>query len=352
MARTMKRRVWLWMLASVLLAALAGSCGKRAAVAPPDPGTWKFAAVFDTQGNPREGTVVNEPVARLIAEDIARERVDFVLMGGDLVNGWFRNGGVGFAGQYGIWKKAMAPVAQSGIRIFPIRGNHDHGPERTVLPPLPAQHEPAPGDLERLEKAYRDAVTTGVPRNGPAGTEGLTYSFAHKNALVVALDVYSGGEHRVPQEWLDAQLAGGGRRQRHIFVYGHEPAFETIHKDNLAAFPEARDRFWDSLGAAGARVYFCGHDHIYNRAAVADRQGREIRQVIAGTGGGALKSWPGAYPDPRVRGERHDERYHGYLLVTVAGTKATVAWKAIVSQPGGTSWKVLDAFAYDLATAN
>jgi hypothetical protein len=343
------RRAWLFAVAALLASLLAGACGKRAAVATGGAAAWRFAVVCDTQGNPRDGTVVNEAVARTIAEDIVRERVDFVLMGGDLVNGWFRNGGVSFPEQYAIWKRAMAPLLQGGVRIFPVRGNHDHGPERTVLPPLPAQHEPAPGDLERLEKAYREAVTGGLPGNGPAGAKGLTYGFVHKNALVVALDEYAGGEHRVPQAWLDAQLARADGR--HVFAYGHEPAFETIHKDNLAAFPEARDRFWDSLGAAGARVYFCGHDHIYNRAAVADRQGREIRQVIAGTGGGALKSWPGSYPDPRVRGEGHSERHHGYLLVTVDGPRATVEWRAIVDPggPGGeVSWQVPDSFSYDL----
>ena len=158
-AGTMTRRTWMHIFAILLLSVWAVACGQSGGVAPETFTAWKFAVVNDTQGNPREGTVVNEPVARMIAEDVVREKADFLLVGGDLINGWFRNNGVDFTEQYAIWKNAMSPIYQNSIRIYPIRGNHDHGPERTVLPPLPAQHEPAPGDLERLEKAYRDAVT-------------------------------------------------------------------------------------------------------------------------------------------------------------------------------------------------
>ena len=343
----MTRRTWMYICVILLLSVLTGACGNSAGVVPETSSVWKFAVISDTQGNPSEGTVVNEPVARMIAEDAVREEVDFVLVSGDLVNGWFRNNGVDFAEQYAIWKKTMAPVYQKGIRIYPIRGNHDHGPERTVLPPLPAQHEPAPGALERLEAAYREAVAQDLPRNGPEGEKGLTYSFIHKNAFIVALDEFKNQEHTVSQTWLDEQLAAVGNR--HVFVYGHEPAFETIHRDNLAAFPDARDKFWDSLGAAGVRAYFCGHDHIYNRAVIADTKGREIRQIIAGTGGGSLKAWPGTYPDQRVRGEYHNEQYHGYLLITVDDAKATIEWKAMVNENDETAWKVLDSFVCDIS---
>jgi hypothetical protein len=163
-------------------------------------------------------------------------------------------------------------------------------------------------------------------------------------ALIIGLDQYANGQHKIHQTWLDRALLGAVGR--HVFVYGHEPAFETNHKDNLAFFPEDRDRFWDSLGAAGARAYFCGHDHFYNRALVRDRAGREIRQIIAGTGGGPLKAWAGSYADKRVIGEFHDEKHRGYLLVTVEGPAVTIAWKAMIEEGGGRAWRVLDRLEY------
>ncbi len=313
------------------------------------PAAWKFAVVSDTQGNNKEGengSCINDEIVRAIAEDIARERPDFVLVSGDLVNGWFRNGGVDFADQYASWQEAMGPVYRGRIRIYPIRGNHDSGPERLVLSPLPAKYEPQPGALERLEQAYKKAFPK-VPQNGPRNEKGLTYSFGHKNAFIIGLDQYTAGQHKINQAWLDGQLAKAGKR--HIFVYGHEPAFEAGHEDNLSFFPRERNLFWDSLGRAGARAYFCGHDHFYNRASISDSQGHEIRQVIAGTGGGAPKSWSGSYKDKRVKGEYYDAEHRGYLLITIEGSRAIISWKAIVSENGAVTWKVLDSFAYDIA---
>jgi 3',5'-cyclic AMP phosphodiesterase CpdA len=332
-------------------AACSGVPGPVAAGARPEaPGPWCFAVISDTQGDNKDvagKSGLNDAVIKPLAEAIAREKIDFLLVSGDLAGGWFRNGGTGYDTQYANWRAAMRPVYQAGIRVYPIRGNHDDGPERLVLPPLPANLEPPPGSQARMKQAFLAAFPEPyIPGDGPAGEERLTYSVVHKNALVVGLDQYANGQHKVSQDWLDRALRGASGR--HVFVYGHEPAFETNHKDNLACFPEERDRFWDSLGTAGAKAYFCGHDHFYNRALVRDRAGREIRQIIAGTGGGPLKAWAGAYADKRVTGEFHDEKHRGYLLVTVDGPRATIEWKALFEEGGTTVWKTLDVFRYSL----
>ena len=78
------------------------------------------------------------------------------------------------------------------------------------------------------------------------------------------------------QAWFDARIAS--KTEAHLFVYGHEPAFGVNHNDNLALYPRERDLFWNALGKGGGRVYFCGHDHLYNRADLLDdaykREGR------------------------------------------------------------------------------
>ncbi len=313
---------------------------------------WKFAVISDTQGDNRERnnkTCINDTVVQAIADDVVRENPDFVLVAGDLVNGWFRNGGTGYAVQYANWREAMKPVYQAGIRVYPVRGNHDSGPERLALPPLPSHLEPPSDTPVLLKKAFRDAFSESyIPVNGPAGEEGFTYSFTHKNAFIVGLDQYTGGQHKVNQDWLDRQLAGN--RIPHVFVYGHEPAFETRHKDNLAFYPKERDLFWGSIGRAGAKIYFCGHDHFYNRALIPDNSGNHIRQIIAGTGGGALRTWSGVYKDgKRVQGEYHNNNHHGYILVTVDGPRVNVAWRAMVRENDAVTWRILDSFAYTLS---
>jgi len=307
---------------------------------------WKFAVIGDTQGDNSEqknSSCINDQILNSSAADIAAERPDIVLVSGDLVNGWFRNGGTGFALQYANWKKAMKPVFSTGIKVFAVRGNHDSGPERVVLPPLPSHFEPLPGSLALLEKEYKNAVIGKyIPINGPEKEKGLTYSFVHKNACIIGLDQYAGEQHKVSQEWLDQQLSKN--TQNHLFIFGHEPAFEAGHRDNLSFYPEQRNRFWDSIGKAGGKIYFCGHDHFYNRALIYDSNGNPVWQIIGAPAGGKLRKWSGTYKESgRVKCEYYNSDYHGYILVTVDGTKVKVEWRAL-TDASTNKWQVLDTF--------
>ncbi|MFH0976243.1 MAG: metallophosphoesterase [Spirochaetota bacterium] len=312
-----------------------------------DSKQWKFVVISDTQSDNNDKinkSCINDKIVRLIAEDIVKEKPEFVIISGDLINGWLKNNGTDYNVQYADWKKAMAAVYCAGIRVYPVRGNHDDSPERLALPPLPSHLEPPPDASLQLKKAFKEVFNESyIPQNGPACEQGLTYSFTHKNALIIGIDLYAGSQHKVNQEWLNRQLAG--IKKLHIFIYAHEPAFETNHKDNLSYFSKDRDLFWDSIGKAGAKIYFCGHDHMYNRALIPDSAGNPVRQIIAGTGGGRLRAWSGAYKDSRVKGEYHNNDYHGYVLVTIDDRKITVAWKALINKGEEKSWQILDEFS-------
>ncbi len=330
---------------------IAFGCGDTNSSAAEPRAIWRFAVIGDTQGGNRDAknkSCVNDEILGLIAADVAAERPEFVLVTGDLVNGWFRNGGTDYSTQYAGWKRAMKPVYGAGVKIYAVRGNHDSGPERLALPPLPAHLEPRSESLIMLEKEYRKAMIEPYsPQNGPEKEKGLSYSFIHNNARIIALDQYTRGQHTINQEWLDRQLSD--HTQLHLFVFGHEPAFEANHRDNLSFFPERRDRFWDGIGKAGGRIYFCGHDHFYNRALIADHSGNPLRQIIAGTGGGKLKKWPGSYKEnKRVKGEYHNSDHYGYILATIDGLKVKIEWRAIVDASHRT-WRVLDTFSYSAA---
>lgn len=315
--------------------------------------SWKFVVVGDTHGDNRGAnntSCINDVVVRAIADDIVKENPDFILVAGDLVNGWFRNGGTDYAVQYANWKNAMKSVYEAKIRAYPIRGNHDSGPERLALPPLPARYEPSPDTPILLKKAFTDAFSEDyIPKNGPVEEKGLTYSFVHKNAFIIGLDQFTGGGHRVNQMWLNRQLAENG--SIHVFVFGHEPAFDTSHRDNLAFYPKRRDAFWNSIGRAGARMYFCGHEHLYNRAMIPDNGGNEIRQIVVGTGGGTSKAWSDmGKSNKKAETEYHNSDHSGYALVTVTGPQVTVVWKALVISQPIDVWKILDEFTYSVLT--
>jgi hypothetical protein len=316
---------------------------------------WKFAVISDTQGDRKseaQKPFINEKVLALIAGDIVREEPDFVLVAGDLVSGWLHNGGAEYVEQFATWKEVMKPVYDAGIKVYPIRGNHEVGPERLALSPLPANLEPPEGSQVALKEAFRKSFNQGyIPQNGPAGEEGFTYSFSHKNALIIGLDEFTVSQHKVNEVWFDSQIAL--KTEAHLFVYGHEPAFGVYHTDNLSFFNEDRDKFWNAIGKGGGRVYFCGHDHMYNRAAIVDKDGDILRQIVVGTGGGSPRTWSGKYlEEARVKGEYSKDGLYGYVLVTIDGTKATIQWKAINGVEAGYTWQIPDTFSYDLSETN
>lgn len=309
---------------------------------------WQFAVISDTQNNSREDSnsvCINEEILPLIAEDIADFQPDFVLVSGDLVNGWLRNGGTDYSTQYKTWNSAMKPVYKKGIKIYAVRGNHDSGPERVALRRLPKHLEPGKKSLLKLKKSFKIAnIRKYTPQNGPKKEKGLTYSFIHKNAHFIGLDQYTNGQHKVNQAWLARQLYK--KTKKHLFIFGHEPAFGTDYPDNLSFYRKKRDLFWNIIGRGGAKVYFCGHDHFYNRSLIHDSRGNGVWQIIGGTGGGKLQKWSGNYKESsRVMCEYHNSDHYGYILVTIDGMEATIQWRALTDVQDR-EWEVLDSFSY------
>lgn len=308
---------------------------------------WRFAVICDTRGDNNDTpgkSCINDFILGTIAKSVANDDVQLVIFPGDLVNGWASPGGTPYAKQFENWKAAMAPIYSKNINVYTVRGNHEFGPYKGDVRPVPY-----PYPLERnvdLVKAYDDAFGKDNPQNGPAGEIGLTYYFSHKNAFFVAFDQLE-NFYKNNQPWFDEVLEKKFNKKEtpHIFTYGHMPAFSIGHNDCLATYPEDRDKFWNSFGKAGGKIYFCGHDHLYNRAGIKDSNGNEIFQVLSGSCGAPNSSWTAPYKDSRAHGYFHNESKYGYMLVTIDGKKVSVEWKAW-DVNGDFKWVVLDKFAY------
>lgn len=277
--------------------------------------TWRFAVLSDTRGVLGG---INEDALEKIALSVAADNVDLVLVPGDLVSGWALTFGAELKG----WRRAMGPVYDAGIPVFPLRGNHETCVSRSAW-----------------RKHWPD-----LPRNGPKGEEGLTYSFEHKNAKFIGLDHYV-RDHRLNQPWLDQALASN--RKPHAFVFGHEPAFGPRPSNCLARYPDMRDAFWDSLGTAGVRMYLCGHEHLYARAEIADSRGNLIQQVIIGSGGAPFDSF-GEYHEGRVRPLFYNNDLYGYVLVEVDGDDVRVQWRACPEKDATGPVATRDTYTYSL----
>ena len=349
----MKKILRLLAVLSLLLVATALLVSCSGSSTPTQP-LWKFAVLCDTRGDNDPANLtksaINEVVVNSMASDLVKEGAELVIAPGDLVNGWFYIS-MPHADQFATWRKAMAPVYDAGIKVYPVRGNHEDGPPYPLVnfpwPPDPPNY-PIILPVAGLRAAYRTAFSDTCPTNGPPGEEGLTYSFFYKNAFFVGLDEYI-KPYRVNQPWLDDQLMKN--IQPHAFVYGHAPAFRVGHTDSLASYPGERDVFWNSLGNAGVRLYFSGHDHLYNRAHVNDLAGHTIYQVLAGSGGVPFNEWPhppegGYFEGAKIVNDYHDEEHYGYIIVTVDGPRVTMKWKALLNNGVQGVWTTMDTLEY------
>lgn len=164
---------------------------------------------------------------------------------------------------------------------------------------------------------------------------------------MVGVDQYLNGinTHRVNQNWLDVQFEQN--TQPHVFVFGHEPAIKVNHTDCLDDNPGSRNAFCNSIVHAGGRVYFCGHDHLYDNFRIDDGDGNinnDLHQVLT-IGGGNLRTsvdYDGANSYWGLASKPNDSEY-GYVLVEVDGLDVSLSWKHR-TEPN--RYDVVDVFSY------
>ena len=314
-------------------------------------GTWTFVVFGDSRDLTRDTLTGVSPYLAPIAVAIAAEKPDLVMYNGDLVSGWMISNSspvaTDYPAQFKNWMDVVAPIYNfttgSGAPIYVIRGNHEDGPDQTVMP---------------LLDAYRNSVAAGMPLNGPPGEERLTYSFTHNGAKFIAIDEYfphNGVKETFNQSWVDQELTSNTRP--FMFVFGHTPAY--LVKDDyddrgfdIAVHPESRDIFWNSLANHHATAYFCGHAHIYVRG---EKQG--VQQVVVGNGGAVGSAFNQSEADPALtikypilEADKVGNTV-GYLVVTVNETKGTMSAVQKIYDPATKVWWTGDQFALSSAGA-
>ncbi len=273
---------------------------------------------------------VNVQITKEIAQAVLDEKAKFLMWTGDLVLGYSRDE-KDFEQQLMTWRETMSPLYDKNIPVLPCRGNHEAGSPHSA--------------------AIWNQVFTGsyaLPTNGPKTEKGLTFYYRLGPVLAIGLDQYQSSKESIDQAWLDDVLARN--RAPFVFAMGHEPAFmDGTHKDTMDADPKKRDTFWQSLIRAGARVFFAGHDHLYDHMSVVREgpdPGPEMHQFVAGTAGAPFyKEGPytGKNEGWKLTRLKHIDKTYGYLLVEIEGSKATISFKGRTS-PG--HYEVMDSYSY------
>lgn len=173
-------------------------------------------------------------------------------------------------------------------RTWPVPGNHDYQ---------------TPGAAGYLGY-FGDAVAP----------DGHTwYAFDIGTWRIYALDANCAALHvcdaTAQLAWLGADLAANPRTC--VLAAWHQPRFSSgRHGDD-----PSQDPLWRLLTAAGADVVLNGHDHMYERFAPLDADGRPsatgMREFVVGTGGRGLYEIHDIQPGSQVR----DATTHGVLVL-------------------------------------
>lgn len=282
---------------------------------------------------PEDKNGINTLIAAEIAAAVVKEKARALLWTGDLVFGDRSNRAV-HKSQLQDWVKIMKPVWNAGIRVYPVRGNHEAN-----------SMDSAAVWKEVFKGPYA------LPKNGPLDARNMTYWVEVDNVLILGIDQYAFAHETSPVRWVSDTIAA--RKKPHIFAFGHEMAFFSgNHKDNLSSNARNRDDFIGALIAAKSRAYFAAHDHFYDHL-IASKEGvGTIHQFVIGTSGAPkYEADPNAPPDagwstskvlhlPRENGQ---PIVYGYILIEIDGPKARITFKGRTA-PG--KYVPMDTWSY------
>ena len=162
-----------------------------------------------------------------------------------------------------------------------------------------ARTRPAPGNHEYESPGARPYFDYFGDSAGPSGVGYYTYRLG--DWQVYALNSNVSMDPASPQtRWLLGELASSPARCS--LAYWHHPLFSSgPHGNNEATRP-----LWRALYEAGVEIVLGGHDHLYERFAPQDPDGRPdpmrgIRQFIVGTGGAEVVAPARVKPNSDVR---------------------------------------------------
>jgi len=294
---------------------------------------WSFAVTGDGRTDTSTGTDssgINSRIFTNLLHAIATDNThpQLLLFSGDFVAGENKSLVTSLAQQFENWKK-MIHAELTDIPTYVVRGNHETYGDTDGRIWL-AAFKPL---LDRQRVSYL------------SGEAGFSYYFSpagHPEAAIIALDQYQPARaHRVNLKEFEKTLTTLKTRQiRHIFVVAHEMAFTcTRHpdSDNMACFPEERNRFLELLKNYRCEYFFAGHDHAYDWMTIKSPDwptNYVLNQIVAGTAGAPFygdKGYFGNHGNFELKRLEHQQNTHGYLQVLVddAANKVTVTFKPV-----------------------
>ena len=304
-----------------------------------------FSTVGDSRQDPKNADPTTLPLSgqdanwlqstkawSRIIRSVEKQKSDFLFFNGDMIMGYgnadvpadttsvdaiVKSDLVQTYKQYAFWRGMVADLMETGTYVVPVPGNHEVQCKSCGKKALVVNENAwraNMGDLildnTRLQDMFGQTPTfENVADNG--SVDGLTtdqsqlsYSFDFRGSHFVIINTDPvGNDAHAPVNWLSNDLlAAQARGVKHIFVFGHKPAFTYYFgADPTAPNPDhpagldndvaSRDAFWNLIEQYGA-TYFCGHEHIFNMSQPTKDKGGKAWQVLVGSGGSPFEALP------------------------------------------------------------
>ena len=310
-----------------------------------DPAILTFSTVGDSRQDPKHPDPTTLPVSgqdanwlqstkawSRIMRSVQHQNSDFLFFNGDMIMG-YGNADVpadtssvdAIVGsdlvqtykQYAFWRGMVANLMETGTYVVPVPGNHEVQCKACGKKAQQVNENAwraNMGDLildnTRLQDMFGQAPSfENVSNNGAVDglvtdQSQLSYSFDFRGSHFVVINTDPvGNDAHAPVNWLSNDLAAAqSRGMKHIFVFGHKPAFTYYFgADPAAPNPDhpagldndvaSRDAFWNVIEQYGA-TYFCGHEHIFHISQPWKAKGGKAWQVLVGSGGSPFEAIP------------------------------------------------------------
>jgi hypothetical protein len=267
--------------------------------------------------NPRNTTDTAPGVRKWLAQKVAEEKPDLLLLTGDMP----------FHGSdpadWKVYERETAAWRNEHLRIYPAIGNHEVIPDRKL-------------GLLNYFQAY--------PQIGNSPW----YSVRLGNIYLITLDSSNFLNPGWPQRvWLETQLAHLPDSVDFVFFLFHVPLMADLQTAFMIGIPgpggvELRQYLESQAAKSHAKfVIFNGHIHNYERFEI-----NGITHVI--TGGGGARAYPIFIRGDQDLYRRHTDPNFNYVLITLEGKHAAAKMYRVLN-PYGSRMRVevKDTFTLD-----
>jgi hypothetical protein len=266
----------------------------------------------DAVGNAFTAPALEVPVSLMPSPDVNANAPDVTLIGvGDIAV--CASGTTRATAQ--LLDRLPGTIATLGDHVYP-NGSSEHF--ANCYDPSWGRHRsrtfPAPGNHDWDVDGGAPYFTYFGAGAGPTGLGYYSYNLGAWHILSLNSNVAA--HPGSPQyEWVRRDLANSASSC--TLAYWHHPLFSSGPNGNN---PQMRE-MWRLLQSSGAEVVLTGHDHVYERFAPQDADGRPVasglRQFVVGTGGVPLYQFKALQANSEVR----ESQTWGVLKLTLGGRR-------------------------------